>query len=398
MDSQTPGGRVATGLAIAVGLLPWFLFGALAAARLRDPPPLPATAPAGPGQLVSVIIPARNEAVNIVACLDGVTASTYGQFEVIVVDDRSEDATAKLVSAADRGNAREVRLLAGAPLPTGWFGKPWACWQGAQDAKGGLLLFTDADTMHGPSLLSDAVAELQAHDACMLSLVGDQLMGSFWERLVQPQVFVMIALRFPNLRNRYQHPLSIPEEWPRAIANGQYILVDGKAYADVGGHAAVRSEVVEDLRLAQVFVQNGRGLLLRGASGRLKTRMYRSLNDLVEGWSKNLWTGSRQSVRGAAGALMLPMGVLALLTLWVAPAVVLLAGAFGLVASPAIAWAAVAAAMGGLFWVAVSSRMGAAWYYGLCFPLAAFATVLILLRSAFRGERIVWKGRNYGGG
>ena len=99
---------------------------------------------------VSVIVPARDEALNIEACVGSLTASTYPAFEVIVVDDGSEDGTGRRARSMSPGNARRLHVIDGEELPPGWLGKPWACRQGAAAAGGELLLFTDADTIHGP--------------------------------------------------------------------------------------------------------------------------------------------------------------------------------------------------------------------------------------------------------
>lgn len=378
-----------------LALLPWIGFGVLAALRLREPLTLGDSGPPSPAPFVSVVIPARDEAQNIGACVRSLAASSYPGFEIIVVDDRSEDDTGAIVQALAAGNATDIRLVQGQALPEGWFGKPWACWQGAEIAKGELILFTDADTVHGPALLLHAVGDLFRSGASALSLVGDQTMETFWERVVQPQMFFLIALRYPNPRRLYRTPLKGKERWPDAIANGQYILFKKTAYAVVGGHRAVREEVVEDLRLAQHLVREGQGLLLRDARGRFSTRMYRSLRELVEGWSKNVWIGSRQSVRGPGGALLLPSGILALLVLWVLPPVVLAATLGGWIGGAVLPWAAAATGVGVSFWSVGSARFGAPWYYGFAAPIGAFATCFILARSLIRGRRIEWKGRRY---
>jgi len=383
-------------MSLALALFPWILFGALCAWKLREPDQLPSHEVVTDAPKVTVVVPARNEALNIRDCITSLAASTYPDFEIIVVDDRSDDETAAIVEGIDAGNATRLRLIRGEALPEGWYGKPWACWQGAQAATGDVLLFTDADTTHGPELLTNAVGELHATDASMVSLVGDQVMGSFWERLIQPQIFVMIAMRYPNPKRLFTTPLADPERWPEAIANGQFIMVRREDYQNIEGHRSVRGEVVEDLRLAQRLVQSGYGLLLRGARKQFSTRMYRSLEGLIEGWSKNLWTGSRQSVNGPFGAILLPIGVISLLGLWVIPSVVLGVAALGLVSGSLLLWAAIATAIGVLFWAVASVRMGAPWYYGFLAPLGTVVTVGILLRSAVRGSRIEWKGRRYG--
>ncbi|HSM61679.1 MAG TPA: glycosyltransferase family A protein, partial [Longimicrobiales bacterium] len=118
---------------------------------------------------VSVVVPARNEAANIGACVGSLLEQEYPDFEVIVLDDRSDDGTGDLVRAMGPGGARSLRVLDGEELPAGWTGKPWACWQGARAATGDLILFTDADTVHAPDLLPRAVAAMEEDDADLLT-------------------------------------------------------------------------------------------------------------------------------------------------------------------------------------------------------------------------------------
>ena len=136
-----------------LGVLAFLLFGT------RVPRELPGAdaRAAADAPFVSVIVPARNEALNIEACVGSLTASRYPAFEVIVVDDESEDGTGRLARSLSPGNARRLHVIDGEELPPGWLGKPWACRQGAAAAAGELLLFTDADTVHGPELLGRAV-------------------------------------------------------------------------------------------------------------------------------------------------------------------------------------------------------------------------------------------------
>ncbi len=181
------------------------------------------------GPLVSVIIPARNEAVNIVECVTSVLAARY-PLEVVVVDDRSTDETAALVERlrGDPGARHRLRLVRGAELPAGWFGKPWALVQGYREARGSLLLFVDADSRHTPELVGRAVTVLEQERVDLVSLLARQAMVTFWERLVQPHVFVALASRVGNLEriNRTRVP------WD-AIAAGQFILTTRTAYERV---------------------------------------------------------------------------------------------------------------------------------------------------------------------
>jgi hypothetical protein len=221
-------------------------------------------------------------------------------------------------------------------------------------------------------------------------------MGSFWERLIQPQIFALFLLRYPDVgRTRAR------DEWKNAIANGQFILIRRTVYEQLGGHRAVSGEVVEDLRLAQELVRAGYRLSIREAEDSLSTRMYRSLGDLVEGWSKNLWTAARQSAPQWARGVVVPVAILANAVLWVLPPLVLLSfllsGAFGGPVPPIVIWALAAIAAGVLFWTAVAGRVGAPAAYGLLYPLGMVVTGYITARSWFLGSRITWKGRTYGG-
>ncbi|RMH15176.1 MAG: glycosyltransferase [Gemmatimonadetes bacterium] len=390
------GNGVRRGVNGLVPALPWLLLALFLALRARPPRPLPSLERARAllgergAPRVSVIVPARNEVHNIETVLRSLTASVYPRFEVIVVDDRSEDGTGDLARAVDAGNAERVVVIEGEPLPEGWLGKPWACAQGARAATGDLLLFTDADTRHAPDLLARAVAARQEDGADALSLVGRQLMESFWERVVMPQVILTMTLRFPDLRRPFR-----ASRWRGAVANGQYILLDRGTYDAVGGHEAVRDEVVEDQRLAQELVRAGRVLSIREASDTFATRMYRSLTELVEGWSKNVATGARAATPPPARPLLPVLMPLAPVALWVFPPVLLLAGAAGWLEAGSPAWAVWVSGLSALFWAGWTRHLGAPAWYGLLYPLGAGVTAAIFLRSFARGSRVRWKGRDY---
>ena len=140
--------------------LPWLAPFASLIRLSRLHPNLSDSTPAD-GEMVSVIVPARNESANIETVVRSVLATSYRPMELLVVDDRSTDDTAAIVERLAAGDPR-VRLVRGEPLPEGWYGKPWACLQGYREAKGSLLLFTDADTTHAPALLAHAVGALRA--------------------------------------------------------------------------------------------------------------------------------------------------------------------------------------------------------------------------------------------
>lgn len=376
--------------------LPWIVLPVLFQLVVRFPREVP-EGWSSPAPRVSVVVPARNEALNIVTCLESITASTYPDFEVLVVDDRSEDLTGSLARSVDVGNARRLLVIDGEELPEGWLGKPWACLQGRRQATGDLLLFTDADTTHSEDLLRKAVAGLVEDEADLLTLTGRQLMESFWERLVQPHIFLMMLLRFPNFEKTARN-----RRWRDAIANGQFLLFTSQAYDRIGGHESVRDEVVEDLALAQQVKRAGLALRIRGAEHDLATRMYRSLPELVAGWSKNIATGGLQSFPRWSRPVVAPVSFVGGVGLWLVPPAVLLvagcqalAGWVGPFGEAWVLWAASVYASSVLLWARFSHRMGVAPWYGFLYPLAGLVGSWIFLRSWVRGSRVEWKGRAY---
>ena len=370
---------------------PWLILLAYLALWLRLPKKLgPEVVNAGDLPLVSVIIPARNEEHNILASADSVGASTYPNFELIVVDDRSTDGTAQVARTAERGNAARYEVLSGAELPEGWLGKPWACDQGARAARGDILLFTDADTTHHPELLSRAVSDLQSDGADALTLLGEQTMLTFWERLVQPHIFFTLVLGFPDFRTPQP-----AERWRRAIANGQYIMIHRAVYDEVGGHVAVKGEVVEDQRLAQILCKAGKRMEIRLAEDHFATRMYSSLPGMIEGWSKNIALASRQAFDSWFAPVALPSLIATVVLLWIVPPVVVALDLAGISVGVPAGVAQAVTVGSALFWFASAWRFGAPPWFGLLYPLGAAVVAYIFTRSLVRGQRVEWKGRTY---
>jgi chlorobactene glucosyltransferase len=223
-----------------------------------------------------------------------------------------------------------------------------------------------------------------------VTLIGRQLMESFWERLVQPQIFLILLTRYFDIDRALSRG-----RWRDVIANGQFLLFRRETYEALGGHEAVRGEVIEDLALAQLLVREGYRLSMRGAEDSLATRMYRSLRQLVDGWSKNLLTGARRTVAPWLRPFIMPGSLAVSLMLWIAPPVVLVASAAGLGGPGLLVWSAVATGVSAVFWAAVTHRMGAPAGYGLLYPLGATVGLYILCRSWMRGNRVAWKGREY---
>lgn len=351
----------------------------------RFPPPAGDSPP-----LVSIIVPARNEAENVGACVATLLNTEYPRFEVIVVDDQSTDGTTDILRIIAARSGGRLRLVEGEAPPAGWIGKAWACWQGYHVAKGELLLFTDADTRHDEALLGHAVGGLLATGADLLSVLPRQRMLSFWERVVLPQIFTTIIIRYHDVErvSRARRPESV-------IANGQYLLFRREAYDALGGHEALRADVVEDLAFAQNLVRAGRRLQLAHADDLMETRMYRTLGGIFEGWTKNLALGSRRAVHpwlAPAVPWVLGLGSLAL---WVFAPVLLFLSLVSSTGDPYFGWALAVTAAGLVTWIGVHLTMRIPPQHALLYPLGAFIVALLFFRSAFRGRRVSWRGREY---
>lgn len=370
---------------------PWLAFMLIAPLFLRRRPRLRDFEPASSvTPLVSIIVPARNEALNIGVCAATLFNTSYPKAEIIMVDDASTDATGDIARALAQRSPLPVKVVNTEPLLHGWVGKSWACWTGYQHARGELLLFTDADTRHDDELLPLAVGALQQTGAALITVLPRQLMESFWERVVLPHVFLMLQLSFGDL-NRMNHTKN-PR---RVIANGQFMLVRRDAYERLGGHQAVQAEVCEDLVLARRMVAAGNRMLLLHAPELMETRMYHSLGGIVEGWSKNLARGAQLALTPLFGRIAIWVGALLLLAAWVAPIVVLAAGFFDSGLAPFRIPAATIVTLSLLYWALLQLYLGNDASAAIFFPLGALVTAFVMLRSALRGNHIRWRGRDY---
>ena len=372
--------------------LPWTLTPIVAAVRARGSRSLddfsPETSMDAP--VVSVIIPARNERRNIERCARSALSSSYPAFEVIVVDDHSTDGTGEIARSIAAEDTR-LRVIESDPLPGGWFGKQWACANGARVARGDLLLFTDADTWHRADLLPRAVSALRQRDADLLTIGGHQEMHSFWERVIQPQMFGLLALRYGGTEE-----VSNARSPEHAIANGQFILVRRSTYDAMGGHERVRDRVAEDLSMAQEWVRAGRRIVLLLAVDQFSTHMYASLGELIRGWRKNMFAGGRAAaIGGRAGRLVFPVALLSVPLIGLAPVAALVLSLLGVLGTSWLLWSALSVAATLVFWMAIYHFMRASIAHALLYPLGLVMFGYIALGSVLRGQRVEWKNREY---
>lgn len=261
---------------------------------------------------VTVIIPARNEASGIAACVGGVLLSSNIDLHVLVVDDASTDNTAEIVRSMAAQDAR-LKLIASAALPAGWNGKQHACWQGAQAATAPLLCFLDADVRLHPDALARTVSQMVRERAALLSGFPRQITGTWLEKLLIPLIhFVLLGLL--PMRN-----LRLTTKPAYAAGCGQFLLVDREAYTRSGGHEAIRHTMHDGLLLPRLLRSRGYTTRLADLTALAECRMYTSAAATWNGLSKNATEGIAAPARIVPMTLLLGLGqVLPLPLLWLA--------------------------------------------------------------------------------
>ncbi|HXG58006.1 MAG TPA: glycosyltransferase family 2 protein [Thermoanaerobaculia bacterium] len=242
----------------------------------------------GDGPLVSVIIPARNEERRIELTVRAFLAQRYRNLELIVVNDRSTDATGEILR---RNAAADPRLIVlhGEEPPPGWLGKPWALHQGSLRARGELLLFVDADIFYAPDTVGAAVAEMQKRGVAMATLLPFFEMAGFWEHVAMPMLAITVFTFLPTwLGNR-------TTLWWLGIGSGTGNIIRREDYLAIGGHEALKDAVVDDVGLAQKVRRSGRRTMVFRADDRISLRMYHGGREILDGFTKNLFAALGRS-------------------------------------------------------------------------------------------------------
>lgn len=366
--------------ALVNAALDWFTFRRPRPSRAEDAPP-------GGWPRLSVLIPARNEAATLRACVESLRVQEYpGPLEIVVLDDHSEDATPRIAAALAEAD-RRVRALKGGPLLTGWKGKPNALRQLAAAATGDLLLLTDADCVFYPGALRAAVAHRAQVRADCLSLMPYLVCGTFWEHVVVPLQYFLVFATLP-IRSVYASPNPA-----FAAANGAFLLIDAATYAALGGHSAVRAEMAEDIKFAQHVKRQGRRLVYGDGSRVYAVRMYDSLRGIWDGFSKNLFPAMGNSLP------VLVVWSLFLVTTQVLPFAFVAAGSVTGRFTPAGFWIPlghIAAAL--TLRAALALRFRQTLWAAATHPLGWAVTLAIGANSAYlalSGRGHAWKGRIY---
>jgi len=338
---------------------------------------------------ISVIVPARDEERNIKDCVESLLTQDYPNYEVIVVDDASTDATPDILAdllASPRARNGRLQVTHVGFLPEGWAGKPHALHTGAQLATGAWLLFTDADTHHAPAALRSAVLRAQEDSVDLFSIITAQDLPDFWGRVIIPIAAMGISALYPP--DRVNDPTS-----EMALANGQFLLIRREMYERVGGYASprLRATLLDDRDLAQEVKHAGGRMELLDGRDLTRTHMYRGLREQWAGWSKNAYLGS------PGGLALFPFLIVGLPLASVLPFALALLGVARRQPGLALAGAAPTAAIIA-YRTAINRSLGIPWRYVWTHPLGAAIFTGILARSYWRGLTgwtVPWRGRSY---
>ncbi len=375
---------MSTGLHVAMAGIALFWFGVLARVGRDRAAPKWKLSPEDPvarelPRLIAVV-PARNEAATIEGCVRALRASDHPWLEVVVFDDGSTDGT------GDRARAVGATVLegGGGALPEGWKGKPWALQRATRAMDADWIVFIDADVRVTPACLSRVHTRALQQELDFVSGFGKLEMVGFWEKVIQPSVGGLI-LAGNNLDR-----VNDAERRKDVIANGQLILVRRSAYEAVGGHAAVKADILDDVGLARAFARGGFALQVLFLRELFSCRMYTNFRELWLGWTKNLYAG--MGYRLDRVVFLVGFILYEFVAMWVVLG-------WGLITGDTVltAWGAalVALSQGARFWL--DHIFGQDKRFGPLQPVGAVLLVGLLVDSARRSRAgsVVWKGRTY---
>lgn len=352
--------------------------------RLLPRPSIVSPGEAGP--LVSILVPARNEARSIARCVEALARQNYPRCEILVLDDQSEDQTAMIVARLAR-RYPHIRLLRGQPLPPKWHGKAYACAQLAQAARGEWLLFVDADTVLAPGCVATALGYARARHADLLTVMPTLVAKSFGEALLLP-IIPLTFVAFLPLGLVTNHPSPV-----FAGALGPFLLFRRETYQRIGGHASVRTDIVEDMQLSRVVKHHGGRVVWMDGTALMRVRLYHGFAEAWHGIAKSSFAAINYSLPG------LLLGVPICVALFWGPYGFLAAGLFQHTHAGLMLWLPLAQVL--CLWTShllVTRRFRLP---PIAMMLQVGTTLAIVLTTVYSavltkfGKGVVWKGRAY---
>lgn len=334
---------------------------------------------------VSVLIPARNEEVNIRNCVHSLLSQDYSNYEVLVLDDNSTDKTWQILTELSKNDER-LRIIKGKPLPDGWFGKHWACHQLSQNAEGEVFLFTDADTIHNSNSIKQGIAGMLTEKADLITAFPREETMSFGEQVMVP-LFPWFILCFLPLVIAYK------TQTPSLSAGiGQYLMISRKAYEKIGGYIAIKSEAVDDVALARRIKASGLRWRMALGYDQIRCRMYQGFGDAYRGFTKNLFAGFGYRI------LTFTFVWICIGFAFLQPVFMLVGGLIGVNLSPLLfALSVICVFLSLMIWGMSHWRFGFPIYLAFLYPINVVLLLIVAFSSmifAITGKA-VWKGRYF---
>ncbi len=338
---------------------------------------------------VSIILPARNEEGFIGKCLDSLIRQDYENYEIIVINDSSEDSTGEIISKY-AGKHSNIISVTARPKPDGWMGKNWACMEGYKKVSGELLLFTDADTVHAKNVISLSVAHLNSFGLDALSAIPKMLTFDFWTNITLPMISTFLHTRFSALNVNDSSKKT-------GYFFGSFFIIKKTTYHEVGTHEGVKHEIIEDGALGKKVKENG-----------YKIRMVRGEHLINAVWARDkgtLWNALKrlmvplyiQSGKIAIGIffaivflLFVPFPIFAMLSIFPNDAT------SAKVLCIASAMTSVLIYTGAIIEVKVGLKLKLP--YALFAPLGSLVVVLGFLSGLLQAKKsssVTWRGRSY---
>ncbi len=337
---------------------------------------------------VSIILPARNEEGFIEKCLDSLLDQDYDNYEIVAIDDSSDDSTGKIIADYARKNSKVIHVSA-RPKPDGWMGKNWACSEGYKKATGDLLLFTDSDTTHSSSVVSLAVDHLLSLELDALTVVPKMNCLDTWTRITLPVLSTFLHTRFSALR------VNDPTK-KTGYFFGSFFIITRKVYESIGTHEGVRNEIIEDGALGKKVKEFGHKMRMVGGTHLVDAVWARDWSTLWNGLKRLMIPLYLQNGKIAGGIFV------AVLFLLFMPYVFLAYSAPFVGQSESFAalftMSVISSSLVYLAGVIDSRALQLKIWYGLCGPVGSFVVVsgffcgIIQAKSSMS---VSWRGRDY---
>ena len=334
------------------------------------------------GPFVSVLVPVRNEEKLIERCINSLRNQLYKNYEILVINDNSTDNSGKILARiAEKDN--RVKVFNGKPLPDDWYGKPFALHQLSAEAKGDILIFTDADTVHSPTSISWAVTNLQYLKADMISGYIGQVFLTFGEIITVPLMFFLTGFVIPLFINRFTKKTSY-----FSAAIGQYIAIKHDVFKAIGGCEAFKKKTSEDIYMSRYVKRKGYSTRFLNICEHVKCRMYNGYHGAIEGIGKNIF-----DFLGKNNLVLFLMAVAVMFFLFFP--FPLLIGTI-ITGSPWTFHIVVVNILYTLTWLFMFLGQKLNWWYGLFWPLMFLNLLYMAAWSWFRtisGRGFLWKDR-----